>query len=208
VTGDSVVEDEAVVGGSAKLTGNIRIGGNSEISGSDSEDVVPPRRAGNKGNPSLSALVAGIGAIGLVAIVGGVILLIVGINMHFHNSSESSLCSSAVGTVGQALDPQVQGMYNHASELSLLGVLLALVGLLGISWGIKVAIDTIGGLALAKAETNSEPVLSTKRADRDERAFGELKPDATIFTCHICNEEFLGWDELAVHTKYDHEGSA
>lgn len=205
VSGDAVVEDEAVVGGRARLSASARISGNSRIFPSDADDAVIPRGTGGKSASSPSKLVAGIGFVGIGAIVGGVALLIVGITMHFHNSSLSGICGSNIGQLGQALNPQQQAICNHASQLSLFGVIIAIVGIIGLGWGIKVASGAIGGLALARTESNSLRPRSEQSADREDRSFGEIGSDATVFTCNLCQETFLGWEELAVHTKYVHE---
>lgn len=67
--------------------------------------------------------------------VAGLILLIMGLVMHGHNSSLASICSTGLGQLGQSVNPQAQAMCNHANVMSDIGSGSAVFGAIGLFYG-------------------------------------------------------------------------
>jgi hypothetical protein len=121
--------------------------------------------------------VTGISVIALIADAGGLALLIIGINTHFHNSSLSSVCGSTLGQIGQSMDQQAQAACSHADTMSLWGIILAIVGALVLAWGLK-----LSGSALLFLSS------ATKREDASDYTTQHHAP-------HVPQNE-TDWDEL------------
>jgi hypothetical protein len=88
--------------------------------------------------------VAGIGLVAIIADVGGLLLLIFGIDRHFHYSPLSSECGTTLGQLGQGASQALQTECSHASTWSVLGFVLAVIGAVVLVWGLK-----LSGSALA-----------------------------------------------------------
>jgi len=118
---------------------------------------------------------AGASLIAIFADAGGLILLIIGINTHFHNSGLSGMCSTGLGQVGQGLSPQAQAMCSHASAMSTLGIVLAIVGVVILVWGIKMS----GGALIALSDERSvTPTRVTTSHARGAAASGTASGSA------------------------------
>lgn len=113
---------------------------------------------------------AGFSVLALLACGGGLVLVIVGLTIHFHNSGLSSLCeNSALGQLAQSAEAQIRASCTHASTMSDLGIFLIIVGALVVLWGLKAIGGTLLILAAGErggslSQRESGATLSTKRA--------------------------------------------
>lgn len=98
--------------------------------------------------------VAGIGLVAIIADVGGLLLLIFGIDRHFHYSPLSSECGTTLGQLGQGASQALQTECSHASTWSVLGFVLAVIGAVVLVWGLKLSGSAL--VALAGSDHRSE----------------------------------------------------
>lgn len=81
-------------------------------------------------------LIAGAAILIAGALVGGIVLVIVGIHMHHTWAGMSSQCNSGLGQFGQALNPEAQSMCHHASTR------------VDLSWALIIGGALLGGFGL------------------------------------------------------------
>lgn len=98
------------------------------------------------GHRSTVGIADSIGAIGIVALIGGVVLFIIGIQMVVHNHQLQAECNSTVGQVGQyfvangaAACAHANGQYDLGWVLLVLGAILGLFGIRGTGAALMVA---------------------------------------------------------------------
>lgn len=99
---------------------------------------------------------------GITVVVGlvGLLLAIWGLVIHFHNSSLSSNCSSALGQLGQSADLQAVSMCSHWSAMSDLGIVMAIIGVLALSFAAKLVIAVAAGTNHPVHQTRTDPTRS------------------------------------------------
>lgn len=70
----------------------------------------------------------GVGLVALIFTVGGVALIVVGLDLHFSQSTVLSLCHTQLGQIGQDFISSARSACSRASTKSVEGVVLAIVG--------------------------------------------------------------------------------
>ena len=151
-------------------------------------------------------IVAGAGALGLLGAVGGVLLVIAGLVLHFHNSSLSAACGSTLGQLGQGVDPQAQASCNQASGMSDLGWVLVIFGVLLLIGSLKFGGGAL--LALLEGGTSATPQPQTVREGTPSR-LADPTPQTDEqhpFGCYVCGKSFVSQEKLTMHARAFHPG--
>lgn len=87
----------------------------------------------------------GVGLVALVFAVGGVALVVLGLDLHFSQSTVLSLCHSQLGQIGQDFISSARNACNKASTKAAEGIVMAIVGGVVVLAALWIAIHALAG---------------------------------------------------------------
>jgi hypothetical protein len=133
------------------------------------------------------AIAGSIGVAGVAALIGGVVLFVIGVQMIIHNHSAESLCNSGYGAVYKSTVPNGASFCSHVTFEYYFGWVLLVIGVIVAIFGIR---SVVAALMVSSMRTTSS-VKSSVANDASSGSAQTVAP-AVLQTgrfCGVCGQQ-------------------